>query len=116
MAGGLLPLPPPVLTSQWCTLRSVRMYPLPDMPPLRCRRAVSILQAAAEGTAQRSPGGVREAKTSSVDLIRLDVARTFPQLGLFQKVCHVPGASCGRVGGAVLSSHPLFCDDPRRVI
>ena len=53
----------------------------------RYHRALSILRSAAEGSAPpRSPDDVREAKTSSVDLIRLDVARTFPQLGLFQKV------------------------------
>lgn len=52
-------------------------------------RALSILSAGETAAAPPSPVGLKEA---SLGLIRLDVARTFPQLGLFQTVGAFAGA------------------------
>ncbi|KAF0302014.1 TBC1 domain family member 12 [Amphibalanus amphitrite] len=78
-------LPPSVRGRVWMLALGNDLHVTPQLYKVYHQEALSILRAAAQGNAPRSPCEVREAKTSSVDLIRLDVARTFPQLGLFQK-------------------------------
>ncbi|XP_037091373.1 LOW QUALITY PROTEIN: TBC1 domain family member 12-like [Pollicipes pollicipes] len=75
-------LPPSVRGRVWMLALGNDLNVTPQLYRVYHQEALSILELAQAGSGPRTSAGDKE---SSVELIRLDVARTFPQLGLFQK-------------------------------